>query len=220
MGDYNAFKRNPGEIEMDAGSERPASTKEFSKLEAGPDDDGLETDYQPVNWKRLIFTPKYLVMWIILILIGVFTAVISLKHDEVVAALQPFAEKCRDITAGWLIFVAILFVISFPPLFGHEIVALLAGVVYGLWEGFGVVALGTFVGESEWAKALQKENAIRIGPRLTLFFAVQLERGSPSKRYFAKRQRKWREQTLITALWPKCAVTVDSGYALPLKTMD
>ncbi|KAF3771325.1 hypothetical protein M406DRAFT_232865, partial [Cryphonectria parasitica EP155] len=61
--------------------------------------------------------------------------------------LRPFAEKVRDITAGWLIFVAVLFVISFPPLFGHELVALLAGVVYGLWIGFAVVAAGTFIGE-------------------------------------------------------------------------
>ncbi|PSR79510.1 snare associated Golgi protein-domain-containing protein [Coniella lustricola] len=148
MGDYNAFKRNPSEIELDAGSERAAATtKEFAKLESGPDDDEPETNYVSVDWRRLILTPKYLVLWVVLILVGVFTAVISLKHDQVVAALRPFAEKCRDIPAGWLIFVAILFVISFPPLFGHELVALLAGVVYGLWEGFGVVAFGTFIGE-------------------------------------------------------------------------
>jgi uncharacterized membrane protein YdjX (TVP38/TMEM64 family) len=38
-------------------------------------------------------------------------------------------------------------VISFPPLFGHELVALLCGLVYGLWIGFAVVAAGTFIGE-------------------------------------------------------------------------
>jgi uncharacterized membrane protein YdjX (TVP38/TMEM64 family) len=46
-----------------------------------------------------------------------------------------------------LIPIAILIVISFPPLFGHELVALLCGVVYGLWIGFGIVAAGTFLGE-------------------------------------------------------------------------
>lgn len=44
--------------------------------------------------------------------------------------------------------IAILVLISFPPLFGHEIVALLCGVVYGLWIGFAIVAAGTFIGES------------------------------------------------------------------------
>lgn len=110
----------------------------------------LEPNYQPINWKRVFFTPKYIPVWIAIILIGVLTAVITLKHDQVVAKLRPFAEKVRDIPAGWLIFVAVLFVISFPPLFGHELVALLAGVVYGLWIGFGVVAGGTFIGEREF----------------------------------------------------------------------
>jgi uncharacterized membrane protein YdjX (TVP38/TMEM64 family) len=55
----------------------------------------------------------------------------------------------RDLPAGWLIPIAILFVISFPPLFGHEIIALLCGVVYGLWIGFAIVAAGTFTGESK-----------------------------------------------------------------------
>ncbi|KAE9399666.1 hypothetical protein BT96DRAFT_820257, partial [Gymnopus androsaceus JB14] len=48
---------------------------------------------------------------------------------------------------GWLIPVGILFVMSFPPLFGHELVGLLCGVTWGLAEGFAIVALGTLLGE-------------------------------------------------------------------------
>lgn len=48
---------------------------------------------------------------------------------------------------GFLIPIVILVVISFPPLFGHEIIGLLCGVVYGLWIGFVIVAIGTFIGE-------------------------------------------------------------------------
>lgn len=69
--------------------------------------------------------------------------------------LRPFSEKVRDLPAGWLIPVAILIVISFPPLFGHEVIALLCGVVYGLWIGFAIVAAGTFIGEG---KFLSKPN--------------------------------------------------------------
>lgn len=159
MGDYDRY-RHGDTIEMGMGGERlgpnrtttttaGSSVNEYRKNEPVLDDE-LETDYKPVNWKRVFFTPKYLVLWIILILIGVLTAVITLKHTEVVAALRPFAEKVQGITAGWLIFVAVLVVISFPPLFGHEVVALLAGVVYGLWIGFAVVAAGTFIGESKY----------------------------------------------------------------------
>ncbi|CAN8096109.1 unnamed protein product [Discula destructiva] len=163
MVDYNAYKRHgdadTNAIEMGMAGQRiptnqsttfsHSSGDAYVKNEHPLDQDvnEPETDYQPVNWKRVFFSKKYLPMWIVLILIGIATAVITLKHDQVVEVLRPFAEKVRDIPAGWLIFVAVLFIISFPPLFGHELVALLAGVVYGLWIGFGVVAAGTFVGE-------------------------------------------------------------------------
>lgn len=159
MGEYNAYKHGGGggDIEMNAAAERTTtnrtsisapSTNEFTKKEQFLEDDGPDTDYKPVDWKRVLFTPKYLTLWIVLIIVGILTAIITLKHDQVVDALRPFAENVRNIPAGWLIFVAILFIISFPPLFGHELVALLAGVVYGLWIGFAVVSAGTFVGES------------------------------------------------------------------------
>ncbi|KAK4098547.1 hypothetical protein N658DRAFT_488423 [Parathielavia hyrcaniae] len=107
----------------------------------------IETDYRPINWKRLVLAPKYLAFWIITTIVLILTIVIAVRHDEVVLNLQPWAEKVRDLPAGWLIPIVILIIISFPPLFGHEIVALLCGVVYGLWIGFGIVAAGTFLGE-------------------------------------------------------------------------
>ncbi|GKT49028.1 golgi apparatus membrane protein TVP38 [Colletotrichum spaethianum] len=75
-----------------------------------------ETEYRPLNWKKIFFTPKYI-------------------------------QKVRSLPAGFLIPIAILVLISFPPLFGHEIVAVLCGAVYGLWIGFAIVAAGTFLGE-------------------------------------------------------------------------
>lgn len=50
-------------------------------------------------------------------------------------------------TGGWLVPIAVLFVISFPPLFGHEIIAILCGLVWGFWIGFGIVSAGTLAGE-------------------------------------------------------------------------
>lgn len=63
-------------------------------------------------------------------------------------ALRPFSVKIKDIPGGFIIPVIILIVISFPPLFGHEIVGILVGAVWGLWIGFAIVAAGTFIGES------------------------------------------------------------------------
>lgn len=153
LGDANAIEMGmPGQrIPSNQSSTTYSNHDAYVKNEHALDDDPneMETNYQPVNWKRVFFSKKYLPVWIVLIIVGLLTAVITLKHDQVVEALRPFAEKVRDIPAGWLIFVAVLFVISFPPLFGHELVALLAGVVYGLWIGFAVVAAGTFIGESK-----------------------------------------------------------------------
>lgn len=56
--------------------------------------------------------------------------------------------KIKDIPGGFIIPVVILIIISFPPLFGHEIVGILVGAVWGLWIGFAIVAAGTFIGES------------------------------------------------------------------------
>jgi hypothetical protein len=55
--------------------------------------------------------------------------------------LTPFVRKLRSIKVGWLIPIAIIIVLSFPPLFGNEIVMILVGVVWGLGIGFGIVRL-------------------------------------------------------------------------------
>lgn len=132
------FRKRDNDIEM-SGMAEPTSKKTRDDLD--------ETNYQPVNWKKLLFSPKYIPWHILFILIGIATALITIRHDQVVAKLRPFSEKVRDLPAGWLIPIAILFIISFPPLFGHEVIALLCGVVYDLWIGFAIVAAGTFIGE-------------------------------------------------------------------------
>lgn len=176
----------------------------------------IEPNYQPINWKRVFFAPKYIPMWIILIIVGVLTAIITLKHDEVVDALRPFAEKVRNIPAGWLIFVAILFIISFPPLFGHEVVALLAGVVYGLWIGFAVVSAGTFVGESEFIYPVARRAFHLLGVNIITNDLAQSEHGSPSRSSSEGRLRRWSGRISRTVPWRGYAVMEGSGYVNPL----
>ncbi|KAL6298570.1 snare associated Golgi protein-domain-containing protein [Sparassis latifolia] len=94
-------------------------------------------------WLRREWLWYYVAGAVALVLIILFTAF----HTKIVNWLQPAANWMHKLPAGWLIPIAILFVISFPPLFGHEIIAILAGLVWGLWEGFGIVAAGTLIGE-------------------------------------------------------------------------
>ncbi|KAK8050014.1 hypothetical protein PG994_011744 [Apiospora phragmitis] len=124
-----------------------------------------EYDFRPFDWKRFFLSPKYLPWHILFVIIGILTGLLVIYHDQVVAILRPFSEKVRDLPAGWLIPIAILIIISFPPLFGHEVVALLCGVVYGLWIGFAVVAAGTFLGEvGTWFafKSLLRKKAVKM----------------------------------------------------------
>ncbi|EPE32527.1 hypothetical protein GLAREA_07661 [Glarea lozoyensis ATCC 20868] len=106
-----------------------------------PEAEGVEEEvyeYKPFSWKTWHILVVFTVVMVILI---------TVYHDHLVEVLRPISQKIRDLPGGFLIPVAILILISFPPLFGHELIALLCGVVYGLWIGFAIVAAGTFIGE-------------------------------------------------------------------------
>ncbi|KAG0704111.1 snare associated Golgi protein-domain-containing protein [Suillus ampliporus] len=87
------------------------------------------------------------VTYVCLATIIVLGCLFAFFHSQVVRALQPAVEHLHDLEFGWLIPIGIFFVISFPPLFGHEILAIVCGLVWGAWVGFGITAAGTFLGE-------------------------------------------------------------------------
>lgn len=95
-----------------------------------------------------MFSPlRYWYYYLALIIIAVMVAFFTIYHKKIITWLTPVSQKVNSVKWGWVIPVAILFVISFPPLFGHEIIAILCGIVYPLWIAFGIVALGTLLGE-------------------------------------------------------------------------
>ncbi|KAG9119989.1 Tlg2-vesicle protein [Ceratobasidium sp. 392] len=105
-----------------------------------------------VNWKKIFrwqtwLKKKYIPWYIGFVVICVLTALMTLYHKQIVEWLRPAANWMHSFSVGWLIPIVVLFVISFPPLFGHEIVAVLCGVVWGLWIGFAIVCAGTLIGE-------------------------------------------------------------------------
>ncbi|KAK4684416.1 hypothetical protein P7C73_g5762, partial [Tremellales sp. Uapishka_1] len=80
------------------------------------------------------------------------------------AGPSPSVNTPRLLAAGRMLMApaAILFVLSFPPLFGHErycvgfnsltdsrtvLIRCTGGLIYGVWIGFAIVAAGTFLGE-------------------------------------------------------------------------
>ncbi|EIW77961.1 hypothetical protein CONPUDRAFT_109263 [Coniophora puteana RWD-64-598 SS2] len=96
---------------------------------------------------RILLKPRS-IMWICIILVLiVLGALFYFYHTQIVHALQTPANKLKNLPGGWAIIIAIFFVISFPPLFGHEILAIVCGLVYGVWVGFAIVSAGTLIGE-------------------------------------------------------------------------
>jgi uncharacterized membrane protein YdjX (TVP38/TMEM64 family)/GTP-binding protein EngB required for normal cell division len=103
------------------------------------------------DWKGLFawnqWTRRRIVTCVCLIVIIVLVSLFVSFHSQIVRALQPAVERIHDLKFGWLIPIAMFFVMSFPPLFGHEILAILCGLVWGAKVGFAITAAGTFIGE-------------------------------------------------------------------------
>ncbi|KAJ7074641.1 hypothetical protein C8F01DRAFT_1242867 [Mycena amicta] len=99
-----------------------------------------------LNWRYWIRKEwwKYYILGAVVL---VLTTLISVYHHQIVKWLTPVTQFLHGYKYGWIVPIAVLFVISFPPLFGHEIVAILCGIVWGLWIGFAIVCAGTFLGE-------------------------------------------------------------------------
>ncbi|KAI0327055.1 hypothetical protein GY45DRAFT_1373459 [Cubamyces sp. BRFM 1775] len=91
--------------------------------------------------------PKELIRTLIMLAVIVLIILFIVFQQKIVNWLRPFADWMRRTPGGWAIPIAILIVMSFPPLFGHEIVAILVGDVWGVGIGFGIVAAGTLLGE-------------------------------------------------------------------------
>ncbi|KZP17673.1 hypothetical protein FIBSPDRAFT_830231 [Athelia psychrophila] len=89
------------------------------------------------NWPRLA------IITVILVLVIIF----SVEEKKIIRALQPAANWCHDTKGGFLVPIALLIILSQPPLFGAEIVAMLCGVVWGAGYGFLVAIIGQFLGE-------------------------------------------------------------------------
>lgn len=60
---------------------------------------------------------------------------------------EPHRDDIVSTPASWVVPIAVLFILSFPPLGGHEVVILVIGLIWGLWIGFAITCAGTFLGE-------------------------------------------------------------------------
>ncbi|KAF8316817.1 hypothetical protein DL93DRAFT_2226635 [Clavulina sp. PMI_390] len=111
-----------------------------------------DADESPFNFKNLFNRgqqPGPPNVWVIVggVIFIVFFVVVMVLHNKIVDAINPVAEKLRNLPGGWAIPIGILIILSFPPLFGHELVDIMIGVVWGVWKGFLIAAAGHLLGE-------------------------------------------------------------------------
>ncbi|KAG6809198.1 hypothetical protein H0H92_001185 [Tricholoma furcatifolium] len=107
-----------------------------------------------VDWKTIRY-------YVALVVILVLTALITIFHTQIVDWLTPVTRWMYQLKFGWLVPIGILFCVIILlffeqtlrdlttdiQLFGHEIVAILCGLVWGMWIGFAIVSAGTLLGE-------------------------------------------------------------------------
>jgi hypothetical protein len=70
------------------------------------------------------------------ITVFVLSILFLVYNERIFQAMLPFARRWRDVTAGWLILWALIFVVSFPPLIGYSTLLTIAGFVYGFPNGY------------------------------------------------------------------------------------
>jgi uncharacterized membrane protein YdjX (TVP38/TMEM64 family) len=83
---------------------------------------------------------------IIIIILGVLGILFLIYNHQVYEWLKPTADKWRQITGGWLILFAIIFVCAFPPVIGYSTALTIAGFLYGFPNGWFVAAAANITG--------------------------------------------------------------------------
>lgn len=67
-------------------------------------------------------------------------------NERIFGFLEPYAVKWKHTTGGWLILWAITFLTAFPPMIGYSSCGTMAGFVYGVGEGWLILASATVAG--------------------------------------------------------------------------
>ncbi|ORY25935.1 hypothetical protein BCR39DRAFT_542633 [Naematelia encephala] len=116
------------------------------------DDELIEYEKGILTWDkakswRFWIRKEWIWWYIVLIILVVLVALMAFFHHSIIDWLTPFTKRLQNLKAGFVIPAAIIFALSFPPLFGNEIVMILVGVVWGLGKGFAIVTVGTILGE-------------------------------------------------------------------------
>lgn len=91
--------------------------------------------------KRVLYTVIFVLWHAILLVVAIFS-------NKLQSNLQPLASRMERLTGAWIVLSLLIAVVSIPPLFGHELLAVIAGYVYGIRSGFAILTISSILGET------------------------------------------------------------------------
>lgn len=77
-----------------------------------------------------------------------FGVLFLVYNEKIFAWLAPIAIKWKNTTGGWVILWIVTFIVALPPLIGYSTCATIAGFVYGVPEGWLILASATVAGST------------------------------------------------------------------------
>ena len=96
-------------------------------------------------WRKM--TPLQRVLGCVgLVVFHVLLILFLVFNEKIFGWLEPYAERWKHTTGGWTILWAITFMTAFPPVIGYSTCGTTAGFVYGVWEGWLILATATVAG--------------------------------------------------------------------------
>lgn len=81
-----------------------------------------------------------------LLVINVMIILFLVFNERIFGLLEPYAEKWKHTTGGWIILWGLTFLTAFPPMIGYSSCGTIAGFVYGVGEGWLIYASATVAG--------------------------------------------------------------------------
>ncbi|RVX65849.1 hypothetical protein B0A52_10306 [Exophiala mesophila] len=96
-------------------------------------------------WGKLSWIQRILVV-AALVALNVLLILFLIFNERIFSFLEPLAERWKHTRGGWLILWSMSFVAAFPPMIGYSTCGTMAGFVYGVWEGWAILATSTVAG--------------------------------------------------------------------------
>lgn len=91
--------------------------------------------------KRILYAFVFVTWHLVLLTVAILS-------NRLQRNLAPLAHRMLQTPGAWFILSALIVLVSIPPLFGHELLAVVAGYVYGDRYGFLLLMISSIVGES------------------------------------------------------------------------